>query len=174
MSKFMLLHPLRTCLSLSLTLGTHNTATSTNTSCSPEHDCNLSVLLWQSILVQVCTVDIIYTHFFVKVLCIMCAGVHSGYKNSAWRLSLLGEKDAFFDADVLSKFHPAFKAVLRGRKMNRQCFATSFQRSHWEWASVCVCPGVKWGTVNWELKSMKWFFFFFFPGIIPFSPLLNP
>lgn len=66
----------------------------------------------------------------MKVLCIMCAGVHSGYVGSAWPSSHLGEIDAFFSADVRSRFHPAFKAVLKGRKMNRQCFATSIQRSH--------------------------------------------
>lgn len=49
----------------------------------------------------------------------MCAGVHSGYVGSAWPSSLLGEKDAFFfSADVHSRFHPAFKAMPKGRKMN--------------------------------------------------------
>lgn len=66
----------------------------------------------------------------MKVLCIMCAGVHSGYVGSAWPSSLFGEKDAVFGADVHSRFHPAFKAVPRRRKMNRHCFATSFQKSH--------------------------------------------
>lgn len=125
-------------LSSFLTLEPHNRATSTNMSYSPQNNCHLSVLRWQSTFEQVCSVDIIETQFMWKC-CVLCVQVCTVGMWLVLGLRLfLVKRVLFFCADVRSRFHPAFKAVPKGRKMNQQCFATSFQRSHWEWAPLCT------------------------------------
>lgn len=46
----------------------------------------------------------------MKVLCIMCAGVHSEYAGIAWPSSLLGEKDAFLQCRCAQQVSSCFQS----------------------------------------------------------------
>lgn len=148
--------PPRTCLSLSLTLEFHNRATYMNTLLTRVTS-SAQAFLWQSTLVQVYSVNAICINF-VWTWCVLCMQVCPVGRWVVLGLCLfLVRWMLFFGADVHSGFLPAFKAVPRGQKMNWHCFTTSFHKSHWEWVSASVCPGVIRETV--KLKSFKWFVF---------------
>lgn len=105
----------------------------------------------------------------VEVLCIICAGVHSGYVGSAWPLSVLGEMDAFFRCRCAQQVSSCFQSCAEGTEDESALLCYIFSKVPLR-ISECLC--VPWGNTG-DCKTEKWKAWSDFFCTISFGTLLN-